>query len=102
MPLLVGFRDVGLAGSELVVGPRVYARAHSSHGIVALDDTDVVIGAGTSVGYVFRLGDWVQVMPEVGAGVPFLGATREQTQAANSSWSRVELQGTLGILIGKR
>lgn len=89
LPVLVGFKTAG--GSELVLGPRV-------HGLLTLGPTRwLVLAAGMSAGFLWRLGERVGLMPEVSVVMPI---ATNQTKVGVLDPSGPLLQIKVGVLFG--
>lgn len=100
LPVLIGIKTSN--GSEFVIGPRLqsmvlFAGATTGGAVVGL-------GAGSSVGFAWRLSDNFGLMPEVSVVVPLVGAAAFSSQITTGSalgTGILMFQAKLGLLIGK-
>ncbi|MFZ5446909.1 MAG: hypothetical protein ACOZQL_43380 [Myxococcota bacterium] len=100
LPLLIGIKTAG--GSELVIGPRLQSLvlfASSATGGAGLG-----LGAGSSLGFAWRISDNFGIMPEISVVVPIMGASifSSQVQTGSALGSGILMfQAKLGLLIGR-
>ncbi len=96
LPVLFGFN---VAGSQLVVGPRlsntlVWGSAGSS------STTGSIFWAGGSLGFAIRAGDTFRILPEISIAYPF--AASSGTKATlDLPFEGAIVQGQLGLVFGK-
>lgn len=100
LPVLIGIKTSN--GSEFVIGPRLQSLilfAGTSAGGAVFG-----LGAGTSVGFAWRISDNFGLMPEASVVVPLVGAAAFSSQVTTGSALGTGLlmfQAKLGVLIGR-
>lgn len=100
LPVLIGIKTAG--GSELVIGPRLQTMILFSSATVG--GAGVGLGAGSSLGFAWRITDNFGLMPEVSLILPVMGASIFSSQVTTASALTsgiVMFQAKLGLLIGK-
>ncbi len=91
LPVLVGFKTAG--GSEFVLGPR-------AHGLFTFGSTpSMALGVGMSVGFMWRLGERVGLMPEVSVVAP-VASNHEKVGLVGLDPFGAFVQLKVGVLFG--